>query len=99
MGRLTIEMVALATIDVEAVSHDSKVRLGDEIFVAQPNLLGSSLILAHMGVSMPEVKTALHVLFVASMGSDSGTTGTVVTIELQEPCMERLTARMRLTTG
>jgi hypothetical protein len=47
-----MEMVGRATIDVEALGHDSKVRLGDEIFLAQPNLLGSVLVLARMGVSV-----------------------------------------------
>jgi len=52
MGRLTMEMVAGATMEVDALGHDAKVRLGDEVFAAQPNLLGSILVLARMGVNV-----------------------------------------------
>jgi hypothetical protein len=82
----------------DSSDHDGKVRLGDEVFVAQPNLLGSILVLARMGVSMPGVEIALHVLFVAFQAMKrSRHRGDVVTIDLQEACMERLTARMRFT--
>jgi hypothetical protein len=40
VGRLTQALVAQAAIDVSAMDHDGKVRLADEIFVQQPNLLG-----------------------------------------------------------
>jgi hypothetical protein len=100
VGRLTMELVAHATMDVKALDHDGKVRLGDEVFVAQPNLLGSILVLARMGVSMPGVEIALHVLFVAFQAMKrSRHRGDVVTIDLQEACMERLTARMRFKDG
>ncbi len=100
MGRLTMEMVAGATMEVDALGHDAKVRLGDEVFAAQPNLLGSILVLARMGVNMPEVEIALHVLFVAFLAMKrSRHHWDVVTTDLQEACMERLTARMRFNDG
>lgn len=100
MGRLTMETVARATSDVEALDHDGKVRLGDEIFVVQPNLLASILVLARMGVSMPQVEIALHVLFVAFKAMKrSGHQWGMVTMDQQEACMERLTARMRFNDG
>ena len=95
-----MEMVARATMEVDALGHDAKVRLGDEVFVAQPNLLGSILVLARMGVSMPQVEIALHVLFVAFLAMKrSRHHWDVVTTDLQEACMERLTARMRFNDG
>lgn len=95
-----MEFVAHATMDVEVLDHDGKVRLGDEVFVAQPNLLGSILVLARMGVSMPQVEIALHVLFVAFQAMKrSRHRWDVVTMDLQERCMERLTARMRFNDG
>lgn len=100
MGRLTMEMVARATMEVDALGHDGKVRLGDEVFAAQPNLLGSILVLARMGVNMPQVEIALHVLFVAFLAMKrSRHRWDVVTTDLQEACMERLTARMRFNDG
>lgn len=95
-----MEMVARATMEVDALGHDGKVRLGDEVFVAQPNLLGSILVLARMGVSMPEVDIALHVVFIAFLAiKRSRHRWGMVTMDLQEACMERLTARMRSNDG
>ena len=65
VGRLTTQMVVRAAIDVEELDHDGKVRLADEIFAAQPDLLGSILVLARMGVSMPQVEIGVHILLVA----------------------------------
>lgn len=53
-----------------------------------------------MGVNMPEVEIALHVLFVAFLAMKrSQHRWDVVTTNLQEACMERLTARMRFNDG
>ena len=100
MGRLTTAMVAQAAMDVEALDHDGKVRLADEIFVVQPNLLGSMLVLARMGVNMPEVEIGVHILLVAFQAiKRSRHRWALVTMDLQATCMERLTARMRFNEG
>lgn len=95
-----MKMVARATMDVEALGYDGQVRLADEVFVAQPSLLASILVLARMGVSMPQVEVALKVLFVAFLAMKrSRHRWDVVSEDLQEACMERLTARMRFNDG
>jgi len=87
-------------MDVEALNHDGKVRLADEIFVAQPNLLASILVLARMGVSLPEVEIGVHILLVAFQAMKrSRHHWDMVTMDLQEACMDRLTARMRFNDG
>jgi hypothetical protein len=87
-------------MEVEALDHDGKLRLADEIFLTQPNLLGSILVLARMGVSMSEVEIGVHILLVAfqAMKRSRHRWG-LVTLDLQEACMERLTARMRFNEG
>jgi hypothetical protein len=53
-----------------------------------------------MGVSMPEVEIALHVLLVAFQAMKrSRHRWEMVTMDLQEACMDRLTARMRFNDG
>jgi hypothetical protein len=100
VGRLTLELVGQAAIDVGALDHNGKLRLADEIFVAQPNLLGSILVLARMGVSMPEVEIALHVLLVAFQAmKQSRHRWDTVAMDMQEACMNCLTARMRFNEG
>ncbi len=59
-----------------------------------------SWVLARMGVSMPQVEVALKVLFVAFLAMKrSRHRWDVVSEDLQEACMERLTARMRFNDG
>lgn len=100
MGRLTQAMVALGAIDVSSLDHAGKVRLADEVFLAQPNLLGSILLLPRMGVSMLELEVPIHVLLVAFRAMKrSGHRWDVVTEDIQEACLQRLTARSRFNEG
>lgn len=93
-------MVAQAAMDLDALDHDAKVRLADEIFAAQPNLLGSILVLTRMGVSMPDVEIGVHILLVAFHAMKrSRLRWDMVTLDLLEACMDRLTARMRFNDG
>jgi hypothetical protein len=95
-----MEVVARAAIEVGALGLDGKVRLADEVFVAQPNLLGSILVLQRMGVSMQELEVPLHILLVAFQAMKSSRHHwDTVTEDVQEACMQRLTARLRFSEG
>lgn len=59
-GRLTQWAVIEAEIAVRRMSHDQKVRLADEIYAQQPNMLASILALPSM-VQLEVV--GLHILF------------------------------------
>ena len=99
-GRITQAALAHAIRAVEMMSHEQKVRLADEIFQRQPNLLASILVLPNMGVNMPEVEIALHVLLVAFEAMKrSGHTWPVVSEQVQEMCLKRLTGHMRFNEG
>ncbi len=52
MGRLTQWVVIEADVAVRRMSQDQKVRLADEIYAKQPNMLASILALPRMGVDM-----------------------------------------------
>jgi len=100
MGLLTQAVMVRAINDVNAMSLTQKEQLSDEIFAKQPNLLGSILVLSRMGVSMPHLEVALHVLLVAFQAMKrSGRVWPTVTEDHQEACLERLTARMRFNEG
>ena len=47
MGRLTQWVVIEADVAVRRMSHDQKVRLADEIYAQQPNMLAAFLALPH----------------------------------------------------
>ena len=100
MGRLTQAMVARAAIDIGATDPAGKVQLADEILVQQPNLLGSILVPPRMGVTMLELEVPLHVLLVAFQAMKrSRHRWDIVTEDIQEACLQRLTARSRFNEG
>lgn len=58
MGRLTQWVVIEADVAVRRMSHDQKVRLADEIYAQQPNMLAAFLALPRMGVDMAQLEVA-----------------------------------------
>ncbi len=100
MGRITAPVIAQAHVRVQRMSLEQKVALTDEIFKEQPTLLASILFLPRMGVSMVQLDLAIHVLLVAFQSMKlSGHCWCVVTEDIQEGCLQRLTARMRFNEG
>lgn len=100
MGRLTQWVVIEADIAVRRMRHDQKVRLADEIYAQQPNMLAAILALPQMGVDMAQLEVALHVLFVTFQAMKlSGHPWPLVTEDIQDGCLQRLTARARFTEG
>jgi hypothetical protein len=100
MGVITQAVMVQADIDVSSMDPAQKVRLADEIFAKQPNLLASILALPRMGVGMVELEVPLHILFVTFQAMKrSGHAWPIVTEDLQDRCMQRLTARARFNDG
>jgi hypothetical protein len=100
MGVITQAVMVQAAIDVNRMGQAQKVALADEIFLQQPNLLASILTLPRMGVGMVQLEVPLHILLVTFQAMKlSGRTWPVVTEEVQETCMQRLTARARFNEG
>ena len=100
MGRITQTVMVQADIDVQRMGQADKVHLADEIFAQQPNLLASILVLPRMGVSMVELEVPLHILFVTFQAMKrSGHVWPIVSEDVQESCMQRLTARARFNEG
>ena len=65
MTLLTQAVMVRANIDVNRMSAQQKVELADEIYVQQPNLLASILVLPRYGVDMLQLEVPIHVLLVA----------------------------------
>ena len=100
MGVITQSVLVQAAIDVNRMSQAHKVSLADEIFVHQPNLLTSILVLPRMGVGMVQLEVPLHILMVGFQAmKHSGHAWPIVTEDIQEGCMQRLTARARFNEG
>jgi hypothetical protein len=100
MGAISQAVMIQADRDVRAMSPAQKVSLADEIFAQQPNMLASVLALPRMGVGMVELEVPLHILLVTFQAMKrSGRAWPVVTEEVQEICLQRLTARARFNEG
>jgi hypothetical protein len=100
MGVITQAVMVQADIDVRGMDQLQKVRLADEVFAQQPNLLASILALPRMGVGVAQLEVPLHILLVTFQAMKrSGHVWPLITEQVQETCMQRLTARARFNEG
>jgi len=100
MELITQAVLVQAMRDVNAMNPAQKVQLADEIFLQQPNLLASILVLSNMGVNMLQLELPLHILLVTFQAMKrSGHTWPIVQEDVQEKCLQRLNARMRFNEG
>jgi hypothetical protein len=100
MGVITQSVMVQADIDVNRMGQAQKVALADEIFLQQPNMLASILALPRMGVGLVQLEVPIHILLVTFQAMKlSGHKWPVVTEDMQDKCMQRLTARARFNEG
>jgi hypothetical protein len=100
MTLLTQAVMVRATIDINRMSVQKRIELVDEIHAQQPNLLASILVLPRFGVDMLQLEVPLHVLLVAFQAMQHcGRTLPTISEDVQETCLQRLTATMRFTEG
>jgi len=100
MTLLTQAVMVKATIDINQMSVQHRIELLDEVHVQQPNLLASVLVLPRFGVDMLQLEVPLYVLLVAFQAmKHCGRTLPTISEDVQETCLQRLTATMRFTEG
>lgn len=80
MSRIPRNALLQAVAAVKVMDDKQKELLADELFRVQPNLLGSVLALARLGVSMDKMGFALDILFICFRAmKESGLTWPVIT--------------------
>ncbi len=90
--------IACAIKKSKAMDIKSKELLCDEIFIEQPNLLASVLVLQKMGNELKEVDVLLNVLMVLHMAvKESGNKISKITEKEQEYQMKIFTATVKFT--
>jgi len=88
-----------AAIDIENMDLPQKAHLADQIFIEQPNLLASILVLHRMGAEITQVEVVLHILLVCHRAmKHSGFVWPLILEDVQETSLERLTAKLRATS-
>ena len=100
MTLLTQAVMVRATIDVDRMDVQHKVEMADEIRVQQPNLLASILVLPQFGVDMQQLEVPIHVLLVAFQAmKHCGRALPTISEDVQETCLQRLTATLKFSEG
>ena len=100
MTLLTQDVMVQATIDVKRMSAQQKVQLTDEIYVQQPNLLASILVLPRYGVDMQLLEEPIHVLLIAFQAmKHCGHASPTISEDVHETCLRRLTATSKFSKG
>jgi hypothetical protein len=99
MSRISPLVLAQAITLSRKMSIQDKEKIGDEIFKAQPNLLGSVLALHRMGVSLVKIDFALNILIVSFLAMKaSGHTWPLITLDDQDRQMNRLVGSIKFGT-
>jgi hypothetical protein len=96
MGRISQSVLLGAIKAVREMTADEKLRLVDEIFSSQPNLLGAILALRGLGVSAAKQDFALEMLLLCFHAmKESGLTWPLITVIEQEDQMRRHSTLLR----
>lgn len=85
--------MARALIAAQAMDLQQKEQLADEVFRAQPSLLGSVVVLPQLGVALSKVDFAVEILFVCFLAMKaSGLAWPVITEDDQDRQLQRFVA-------
>jgi hypothetical protein len=85
---------------VERMSLQDRVRLSEEVHERQPNLLFSVLVQQRYGATLEQIELVLNVLLVFYEAMKcSGANWPVISEDVQERCLARISARVRFTEG
>ena len=99
-GVISAKLLANAVVTVEAMNTEARIRLADEIYEQQPNLLASVLALPRMGVSLDQLEVLITVLLVTwQTMKTSGRKWPLISEDTLERCLQRLTGKRQFIAG
>lgn len=82
------------------MTFQDRERLADEVHAVQPNLFYSVLTLQQFGATLAQIEVVLNLLFVFHEAMKiSGLTWPVISEDVQERCLKRISARARFIEG
>ena len=100
MASISSRNLARAVLRVEAMSFQERDRLADEVHARQPNLFYSVLVLQRYGATLVQIEVVLNVLLVFhEVMTISDSNWPVVSEDVQERCLQRVTGRVRFIEG
>ena len=100
MPSITSRLLVDAVLRVERMSFKQRERLADEIHARQPNLFFSVLVLQRFGATLEQIEVVLNLLFVFHEAmKGSGRAWPVISEDVQDRCLQRISARGRFIEG
>ena len=100
MASISSRNLVDAVLRVQAMSFQDRDRLADEVHSRQPNLLYSVLVLQRYGATFVQIEVVLNLLLVLYEAMKiSGTSWPVISEDVQERCLKRISGRTRFIEG
>ncbi len=100
MTSISSRNLARAVLRVEAMSLQERDRLADEVHARQPNLFYSVLVLQRYDATLVQIEVVLNLLLVFHEAMKiSGGRWPVISEDVQERCLGRVSGRVRFIEG
>ena len=100
MASISTRNLVDAVLCVEQMSFQERERLAEEIHAGQPNLFYSVLALQRYDATLEQIEVVLNLLFVFHEAMKcSGRRWPVISEDVQERCLKRISGRVRFIEG
>jgi len=100
MSSISSSNLADAVQRVERMTFQEREQLAEEVHAHQPNLFFSVLVLKRYGATLEQLEVVLNVLLVFHEAmKGSGKRWSVISEEVQERCLARVSGRVRFMEG
>jgi len=100
MASISSRNLVDAVLRVERLSFTERERLADEVHAGQPNLFYSVLVLQRYGATLVQIEVVLNILLVFHEAMKiSGSNWPVISEDVQERCLTRVSGRVRFIEG
>ena len=100
MASISSRNLVDAVLRVERMTFQDRERLAEEIHEAQPNLFFSVLVLQRYGATLEQIEVVLNLLLVLHEAMKcSGGRWPLISEDVQERCLTRISARVRFIEG
>ncbi len=100
MASISSRHLVDAVLRVEAMSFHERERLADEVYARQPNLFASVIVLHRYGATHAQMDVVLNIFLVFHEAMKiSGGSWPVISEDVQERCLGRVSGRVRFIEG
>jgi hypothetical protein len=100
MASISSRNLVGAVLRVERMTFQDRERLAEEVHARQPNLLFSVLVLQQYGATLEQMEVVLNLLLVLHAAMKiSGRNWPVISEDVQERCLARISGRVRFIEG